>query len=134
MLRPTSPKVFEVSFSHRFARVTHLPAIAIAAAVAVAGLVACGGATPTSKLPARAEGCDVQSFRDAPRTQTENIGTVSAVCDESISDDDCLRQLKDEVCKVGGDVVWGVPDKPTLAGGKKRLSARAAHTAAKPAK
>jgi hypothetical protein len=60
--------------------------------------------------------------------QTENIGGVTAVCTETLSDEECLRQLKDEVCKLGGDVAWGVPAKPTLEGGKKRLSARAAHT------
>ena len=58
---------------------------------------------------------------------TENIGTVSAVCGDDVKDEDCLRTLKDETCKLGGDVVWGVADKPEMKGGKKRLSGRAAH-------
>ena len=71
--------------------------------VATVLLAACGGGGAPSKFPPRAEGCEVKVFKDAPRLQTENIGTVVAVCDESLSDDECVRQLKDEVCKVGGD-------------------------------
>jgi hypothetical protein len=82
-----------------------------------------------SAYPAREEGCDVQVFQDAPTIATENIGPVSAVCGDDIGDDECLRELKDQTCKLGGDVVWGVADKPTVSGGKKRYSGRAAHTA-----
>lgn len=109
---------------HRGAFTPVVPAI-----LATVLLAACGGGGAPSKFPPRAEGCEVKVFKDAPRLQTENIGTVVAVCDESLSDDECVRQLKDEVCKVGGDVAWGVPDKPTLKDGKKRLNGRAAHTA-----
>jgi len=97
---------------------------------ALSTLVACGDGAP-SKYPPQPEGCNVQVFKDAPRLETDNIGTASASCDESVSDEDCLRTLKDQVCKLGGDVVWGVPDKPTLEGGKKKLSARAAHSKAR---
>ena len=106
--------------------------VAFAAFAAFAPCIACGGAP--SKFPARPEGCEVKTFSDAPRIQTENIGTVSSACDESVPDESCLRQLKDEACKLGGDVVWGVPDKPKLENGKKRYSGRAAHTADRPAK
>ncbi len=99
-------------------------------ASALAVLVACGGGAP-SKYPPLPEGCNVQVFKDAPRVESDNIGTVSAVCDEGAADEDCLRTLKDEVCKLGGDVAWGVPDKPTVADGKKRFSARAAHSKAR---
>ena len=68
-----------------------------------------------------------QALGDAPRVQSENIGTVTARCDLEVSAEDCLRTLKDEVCKAGGDLVWGV-DKPTVADGKQKLSGRAAHT------
>ncbi len=123
--------------SERDARRTGAPGCllklaAFVAFAAVAPCIACGGAP--SKFPARPEGCDVKTFADAPRVQTENIGTVSSVCDESVTDESCLRQLKDETCKLGGDVVWGVPDKPKLENGKKRYSGRAAHTADRPAK
>lgn len=76
---------------------------------------------------ARPAGCDVKVFADAPPMKTQNIGTVSARCADDTSDDDCVRQLQDEVCKLGGDVVWGV-SPPSMKNGKKRVSGRAAHT------
>lgn len=93
--------------------------------------VACSS-TPPGKFPARPEGCDVQLFHETPTTPTENIGSVSATCGDDVSDDDCARTLKDQVCKLGGDVVWGVEDKPTMKLGKKHLSGRAAHTKTAP--
>ena len=79
------------------------------------------------KYPSREPGCEVQVFPESPTYQTDNIGPVSASCDELISDDACLRELKDQACKLGADTVWGVDDKPTMQAGKKKLSGRAAH-------
>lgn len=83
-----------------------------------------------TKYPPRPEGCDVKVYPEAPSEQTENIGTVNASCAETVTDEECFRTLKDEACKLGADVVWGVDPKPTLALGKKKLSGRAAHTKA----
>jgi hypothetical protein len=83
-----------------------------------------------ARYPARREGCDVKLFHDTPTMPTDNLGTVSARCDESVTDADCLRQLRDEGCKLGADVLWGIPDKPTLDNGKHVYFARAAHTKA----
>lgn len=92
--------------------------------------LACGSTPkPEGAYPAREEGCEVQTFPEAPPMPTDNIGPVSATCGEDISDEDCMRTLKDQACKLGADVVWGV-EKPSLEGGKKRLSGRAAHTKA----
>jgi hypothetical protein len=81
-----------------------------------------------SKYPPQKEGCEVQVFQETPATQTDNIGPVSSSCDPQVSDQDCLRTLKDEVCKLGGNVVWGVEPNPTMHLGKKKFSGRAAHT------
>lgn len=93
-------------------------------------VAACGSSTSTdgSKFPAQPEGCTVQVFHEAPNVRTSNIGRVSTTCDAILSDEECLRGLMDEACKLGADVVWGVADKPTLKGSKKTLSGRAAHT------
>lgn len=93
-------------------------------------LAACGGAQAPdgAKYPPRKEGCEVTVFHEAPAMPTDNIGTVTATCDASLSDAECTRTLQDEACKLGGDIVWGVPDQPTLDLGKKRLSGRVAHT------
>ena len=82
-----------------------------------------------AKYPARQPGCEVRVFPEgnAPTYNTDNIGPVQATCDESFSDADCMRTLKDEACKLGGDTLWGVNDSPTRQAGKKRFAGRAAH-------
>jgi hypothetical protein len=80
------------------------------------------------KYPPREPGCEVQIFAEAPSYPTDNIGPVSATCDESVSDADCGRTLKDQACKIGADTVWGVSDNPTKQLGKKKFFGRAAHT------
>ncbi|AKU95863.1 hypothetical protein AKJ09_02527 [Labilithrix luteola] len=93
--------------------------------------LACGSSKPKdTRFPAREPGCDVQVFPEAPTVPTENIGTVSAICSDDISTQDCLRTLKDEACKLGADVVWGVSDEPAHSDTKKKLAGRAAHTKA----
>jgi hypothetical protein len=81
-----------------------------------------------SKYPPQKEGCEVQVFQETPTVQTDNIGPVSSSCDQDVSDQDCLRTLKDEACKLGGNVVWGVEPNPTKQLGKKKFFGRAAHT------
>lgn len=81
---------------------------------------------PPSKYPPRQPGCEIQIFADSPSYQTDNIGPVQARCDESISDDECVRTLKDEACKLGADTIWGV-NEPTKEAGKKKYFGRAAH-------
>jgi hypothetical protein len=75
----------------------------------------------------RERGCAVQFFVDAPSMKTENIGPVRAFCDPDDSKETCLRELEDEVCLLGGDVLWQV-DGPIRDGDKQRMNGRAAHT------
>jgi hypothetical protein len=92
-------------------------------------LVACGGPkAPDPRYPARPEGCDVKLFHEHPTMATDNLGPVMASCSPDVADGGCVRQLEDETCKLGGDVVWGVPDKPTRDEGKNLWFGRAAHT------
>lgn len=101
---------------------------ALVTALAAAALAGCPSPPETmTKWPAQKEGCAVQTFPDRPQYNVDNIGPVSATCDESIADADCLRVLMDQACKIGGDTVWGVEDKPELKNGKKWFSGRAAH-------
>ena len=93
---------------------------------------ACGAAT--AKYPARAENCDVGVYQAPPSAAIENIGMVYAMCDERIGRTECEAQLKAETCKLGGDVVWDVPEQPTRVDGKMRLSGHAAHTRSPDAK
>ncbi|MDB4947255.1 MAG: hypothetical protein JWP97_6789 [Labilithrix sp.] len=93
---------------------------------------ACGGSTSAggTKWAARKEGCDVAISNDAPGVPSDNIGTVNATCASDVSDEDCLRTLKDQVCRLGGDLAWGVEPAPRMINGKKQFSGRAAHSRA----
>lgn len=91
-------------------------------------VAACGGSSGSSKFPSRPDGCNVQVFQQAPTVHTENIGTVSSHCEDIVSKDDCLRELENQVCKLGGDVVWGVDPEPRHEDGQWKYSGRAAHT------
>ncbi|WP_394823731.1 hypothetical protein [Pendulispora albinea] len=99
------------------------------AALAGAGL-GCGGShgAQTSQFPPREEGCAVELLQDAPARPTVNIGRVSASCDETVAEADCLRTLKDQACKLGGDIVWEVPTEPIRKNGRQLWSGRAVHT------
>ena len=84
---------------------------------------------------ARERGCSVQVFADAPPIPTENIGPVTALCSTDDSKDVCLRELEDQVCLLGGDVLWQLEGPVTIAtseGYRQRMRGRAAHV--KPAK
>lgn len=80
-----------------------------------------------SKYPEQKPGCDVQVFEEEPSYQTENIGTVRAICNESVSTADCERELKDQACKLGADTVWGAGTDTPNPTGKRTRSGRAAH-------
>ncbi len=98
------------------------------ALAALAALAACASEPKApSKYPAREPGCEIQIFPEEPGYQTDNIGPVQARCDESIADAECLRELKDQACKLGADTVWGVSDPPAREAGKKVFRGRAAH-------
>jgi len=83
--------------------------------------------TRRAATSARERGCAVQVFEQAPPMRTENVGPVSAVCGEDDSQEVCLRELEDQVCLLGGDVLWQVLG-PSRDGNRQRMSGRAAHT------
>ena len=95
--------------------------------VVVAALFACGGGhNATPDFPSRPAGCEVEIFPEAPGVPTTNIGPVRATCDASlVKEADCRRELLDQVCKLGGDGVWQVPDKPSIECDKQVFTGRA---------
>jgi hypothetical protein len=79
----------------------------------------------------RERGCAVQVYEGTPPIRTENVGPVTALCNEDDSRDACERELEDQVCLLGGDVLWQT-DGPTLVntsnGRRQQMHGRAAHT------
>jgi hypothetical protein len=79
----------------------------------------------------RPAGCNVMVFPGMPSMTVENVGPVTALCSPDDNRDVCLRQLQDQVCALGGDLVWSVEGpspEDTSNGPKQRMRGRAAHT------
>ncbi len=72
------------------------------------------GSLPPPTLPANPPGCPVTVYRGAPPKGVEvtRLGDVFASCGKNDADSDCVRALQDEVCKLGGNVVYEVPKTP----------------------
>jgi hypothetical protein len=80
---------------------------------------------------ARTRGCAVRVYEDSPPAPIENIGAVTAACSLDDSRERCLRELEDQVCLLGGDVLWqvdGPSPQATTEGPRQRMRGRAAHT------
>jgi hypothetical protein len=59
---------------------------------------------------------------------TDNLGSVRARCTTDVPHDACIRELEDQACRLGADVVWSVDEAPRVVGDKNEWSGRAAHT------
>ncbi len=70
---------------------------------------------PPPKLPPKDAGCPVTVYRGAlPQdVRATFLGDVVASCGKNDADSDCVRALQDEVCKLGGNVVYEVPKSPS---------------------
>ena len=104
-------------------------------AIAVAlSLAACGGggAKTDPRYPARPDNCEVQVFRGKVAGVTyDDIGHVDAICGSDLGPAACLDELKRQTCKLGGDIVYDVPDEPDKPSPDKfRYTGRVAHTRA----
>lgn len=78
----------------------------------------------------RERGCAVRVFTEAAPTNIENVGAVIALCAADDPNEVCLRELEDQVCLLGGDVLWqvdGPTRKATSEGYKQLMRGRAAH-------
>jgi hypothetical protein len=59
----------------------------------------------------------------------DDIGRVDSICGNDLGREACLVELKNQACKLGGDIVYDVPDDPLQPGPDKlRYIGRVAHT------
>jgi hypothetical protein len=79
---------------------------------------------PGGRYAARDKNCVVQTLQSAPTGPYDDLGTVTIDCWTG-GDDGCRQELLDEVCRRGGDTMWGLGD---LAPSTTKLAARVART------
>jgi len=97
----------------------------VACALALS-FVTCGGSKARDpRYPARSEGCAVKSYAAEPTIAVDDLGMVEVDCEGAPK---CGRKLLDEVCRVGGDVVWGLGENPVSS---LKMKGHAAHSANK---
>ena len=82
-----------------------------AAACATAGS---GSEVPPGKYPRRGGGCDIAIYHTAvPGVAVwDDLGIAEVTCHVSLPLGQCLRMLKTEGCRMGGDILYNVPRSP----------------------
>jgi hypothetical protein len=111
----------------------HSRRLSITASFALLLLAACGSTAKTDpRYPPRPEGCDVKVYNTrAVDVPFDNIGHADAICGSDIGVDSCMAELKNQACKLGGDLVYDVPRDPlTPTPDKIQFTGRVAHTRA----
>jgi hypothetical protein len=99
--------------------------------ILAAALGSCGGGSKSDpRYPARADNCDVKVFHGKVAGITyDDIGHVDSICGVDLGAPACLDELKRQTCKLGGDIVYDVPDDPDKPSPDKlRYTGRVAHT------
>jgi|GEM_PF-2007832 len=101
------------------------------------GLVGCGGGNDAAdaRFPPRPPGCAVRLFRGkVAGIAYDDVGRIDAICGTDIGETACLDELRNQACKLGGDLVYDVPDEPQKPSPDKvRFTGRVAHTRVAPA-
>jgi hypothetical protein len=120
----------------RFRRL-RLPQLFQLALLLLASLLAtCATSNPNAaKYPPRAKGCRVRVFYDPVPDVKEwdDLGMASVDCYLDVGAVQCLGRLRQEACRMGGDLLYDVPKKalrPTEQGMSYR--GHVAHTRQKP--
>jgi hypothetical protein len=99
----------------------------------VTALAACGGhGAADARYPERPSGCSVQLFRGKVAGLVyDDIGRVDTICNNDLAEASCLDELRNQTCKLGGDVVYDVPEQPERPSPDRvRYTGRVAHTRA----
>ncbi len=84
--------------------------------VALAGALACAttGGAGQGQYPQRSSGCDIAlSYTAVPAaTVWDDLGIAEIACHVSSPITECLRLLRAEGCRLGGDMIYNVPRSP----------------------
>jgi hypothetical protein len=85
--------------------------------VALALALNCATTSPNpnaAKYPPRPGGCKVRVFHSpAPEVQEwDDLGVAHVDCPLDVGSVQCLKKLRMEACRMGGDLLYDVPKKP----------------------
>jgi hypothetical protein len=67
----------------------------------------CALFSPGGRYYPRDRSCVVKTLPTAPQGAVDDLGIVTVDCWTG-DDEGCQKQLLDEVCRRGGDIVWGL--------------------------
>jgi hypothetical protein len=72
------------------------------------------GGSASARYPRRPPGCELAVYHTAVPglAAWDDLGVAEAVCNIGIPVAECLRMLRAEACRMGGDVLYNVPYKP----------------------
>lgn len=77
----------------------------------VAALAGCGGSGPAGAGPSNPAGCNVEVLPvEEPSFPYEGLGEIQLACASDTSREACLGRLKQNACKLGGDLIFAVKD------------------------
>jgi hypothetical protein len=88
-----------------------------------------------AKYPPRGLGCKVRVFHEgAPGVKEwDDLGMARVECPLDVGAVQCLKRLREAVCRMGGDIVYDVPKKPSRPSEEAMIYAgHAAHTKSTP--
>lgn len=91
--------------------------ISLAALVVISAGVALGCAASKSgdpRYPRRAAGCELAVYHTpVPGVAAwDDLGLAEAACNITMPVAECLRMLRAEACRLGGDILYNVPRNP----------------------
>jgi hypothetical protein len=84
-------------------------ALCVCVALCVTASVGCSLFKTGGRYGPRDKGCAVEKLASAPPAPFVDLGTVTIDCWAG-NNDGCEQELLDEVCRRGGNVVWGLGD------------------------
>jgi hypothetical protein len=109
-------------------------ALALALPLALAATCATTSRPNAGKYPPRAAGCKIRVFHGPPDVKEwDDLGVAHVDCYLDLGRVQCLHKLKMEACRLGGDLLYDVPNKPLRPTEQGMLyTGHVAHTKAPP--
>jgi hypothetical protein len=88
-------------------------ALALALPLAFAATCATSHNPNAGKYPPRPGGCKLRVFHGLPDLKEwDDLGIAHVDCQLDLGRVQCLQRLKMEACRLGGDILYDVPQKP----------------------